>query len=154
MTQEELLTLIDYYRTQGAPGDQQMLVALLREVQEAEGGILSQNAKAMITEAYGLKSSVLQVIFRRVPGLRTQDAPHQLEICGSCRAGVALRVWLEDTYQVKSGDISQIGGFFYRIVGCMKQCGRGPALRWDGTLYTQADKALVQKLITGAQTKE
>ena len=41
---ENLYSLIDYYRLQGAPGDQQMLIALLKEVQEAENGALSRFA--------------------------------------------------------------------------------------------------------------
>ena len=34
--------IIEYYRGQGAPQDQQMLIALMREAQEEAGGVLSQ----------------------------------------------------------------------------------------------------------------
>ena len=41
MTQDwTLREAIEYYQRQGAPGDQGMLVALLREVQEERGGVL------------------------------------------------------------------------------------------------------------------
>ena len=29
----------------------------------------------------------------------------------------------------------------------MRMCGKGPNLKWDGTLYHHADEALIQKLI-------
>ena len=41
MTQDwTLREAIEYYQRQGAPGDQGMLVALLREVQGERGGVL------------------------------------------------------------------------------------------------------------------
>ena len=31
----------------------------------------------------------------------------------------------------------------------MKNCGKGPSLKWDGTLYPFADPELVLKLVKG-----
>ncbi len=36
-----------------------------------------------------------------------------------------------------------------RQVPCMRQCGKGPNLRFDGTLYNQADEALLRRLLQG-----
>ena len=148
MNGEEMRDMMEYYRGQGAPGDQQMLIALLREAQEAEGGVLSDGTLEAIAQAYGLKSSLLYALVRRVPGLRCEQAAHRLEVCGSCRAGAALRAHIERTYGVKSGGCSG-AGFVYRVTPCMKNCPNGPSIRWDGTLYSRADAALIEKLVRG-----
>ena len=64
-----------------------------------------------------------------------------------CKAGYGLRAWLEDTYGVKSGGSSENGGFTYRTTPCMKNCKNGPSVRWDGTLYSHADRDLLLSLI-------
>ena len=147
MNSEEIRGLIEYFRTQGAPADQQMLIMLLREVQDAEEGVLSQNSLGEIMKAYNLKPAVLQALLRRIPALRCETVPHKLEICGTCRSGAALRSYIEDHYGVKSGGSSERAGFSYRVTGCMKNCKHGPSVRWDGVLYPRADIDLLQRLI-------
>ena len=38
-------------------------------------------------------------------------------------------------------------GVTVKRVGCMRLCGKGPNLRWDGKLYHKADKTLIQRLM-------
>ena len=64
----EIREMIEYYRGQGAPQDQQMLIALLREAQEKQGGALSQDMLEAIAAAYQMKTTLLQALIRRVPG--------------------------------------------------------------------------------------
>ena len=144
---EEMKEMLAYYRDQGAPQDQQMLIALLREVQEVQGGTLDRQALAAIAQAYGVKETMMEALIRRVPDLRMDTAPHRLEICGTCRAGAQLRDFIERTYGVKSGASSAFGGFAYRVTPCMKNCKNGPSIRWDGTLYSHADEKLLRELI-------
>ena len=140
--------LIEYYREQGAPQDQQMVIALLREMQEMDGGVLSAKSLAQVAKAYGMKETMLTAIVRRVPGLRYEDAPHRLEICGTCREGAKLRSFVETRYAVKSGAVSA-AGFAYRVTPCMKNCKNGPSIRWDGELHSRADEKLLRRLIEG-----
>ena len=151
MDERQMRELVDYYRDQGAPGDQQMVLALLREAQELGGGVLSHAALDAIAQAYGLKQTALQALIRRVPGLRCEAAPHTLEICGRCRAGAVLLDFIERTYRVKCGGVSE-AGFTFRVTPCMKNCRNGPSIKWDGQLYAKADEALIQRLI-GANKK-
>jgi len=151
MKENELCELIGYYREQGAPQDQQMIIALLREAQEAVGGVLSQDAIDTIAQEYAMKSSMLHAIIRRVPGLRCETAKHRLEVCGTCRAGAKLREEIERIYGVRSGAVSVQAGFVYRVTPCMKNCRNGPSIRWDGKLYGGADAALVRELICGRE---
>jgi len=147
MNSEEIQEIIEYYRGQGAPQDQQMLIALLRELQEIEGGVLSQNVLEEIARAYGVRQTMLQALIRRVPGLRGEGVPHRLEVCGTCKAGARLRSFIEKTYGVKSGSCNEAMGFSYRVTPCMKNCKNGPSVRWDGNLYGNADEAMIRELI-------
>ena len=149
MNDEAMRELIQYYREQGAPQDQQMLIALLRDMQEAEGGTLSTGAIEMAAQSYGMKNSLLLAMIRRVPSLRLKSVPHRLEICATCRAGAKLRDYIERTYGVKSGASCEAAGFSYHVTPCMKNCQNGPSVKWDGTLYSRADEALIRSLIEG-----
>lgn len=154
MTQDwTLREAIEYYQRQGAPGDQGMLVALLREVQEERGGVLPPADVADIAAAYGLRETFLAAVIKRYPGLRPQEAPHRLELCGgprcSSRDAARLAAFVEARYDVQPGGISARGGFSYRISGCMKNCPNGPSLKWDGELHSRADEALLRTLVEG-----
>lgn len=152
MNQEwSLQETIEYYKGQNAPKNQQVLVNLLREVQENSGGVIPAGAFAEIADSLKLKESFLSAIIKRYPSLRTEDAPHRLELCSgercqkrNCRE---LHRFVEETYGVQSGCVSKHGGFSYRITGCMKNCPNGPSLKWDGKLYSGADEKLIQKLV-------
>lgn len=79
---------------QGAPGEQGALVALLREVQEERGGALPAADLAEIAAALSLRDTFLSAIIRRYRGLRTEEAPHRLELCGGPRcSGRGAAVW-------------------------------------------------------------
>lgn len=147
MCSQGIREMIEYYRQQGAPQNQQMLIALLREAQEADGGVLSQDVVEAIAQAYGIRPAMLQALIRRVPSLRCENAPHRLEVCGTCRAGAKLRDFIERVYGVKSGSVSEKAGFVYRVTPCMKNCKNGPSIRWDGVLHGNADEALIRKLV-------
>ena len=38
--------------------------------------------------------------------------------------------------------------FELRYVPCMRLCGKGPNLRWDGKLYHRAEEALLRELVS------
>lgn len=152
MNQEwSLQEAIEYYKGQNAPQNQQALVELLREVQEHSGGMIPAIAFSEIAHSLKIKESFLTAIIKRYPSLRTEEAPHRLELCGgercqkrNCRT---LHRFVEETYGVQSGGVSKQGGFLFQITGCMKNCPKGPSLRWDGKLYSGADMKLIKKLI-------
>lgn len=148
MDAEAIREIIAYYQGQGAPQDQQMLIALLREVQDEMGGVLSQTIIEEIAQAMGMKPTMLLALIKRVPSLRTEAAAHRLEVCGTCRAGAKLRDEIERTYGVKSGAACE-AGFSYHVTPCMKNCKNGPSIKWDGVLHSQADMRLVRALVGG-----
>ena len=149
MVSEAVRKIVDYYRAQGAPQDQQMLIALLREVQEEMGGVLSQMVIEEIAQTFKMKPAMLLALIRRVPSLRMETAAHRLEVCGTCRAGAKLRDEIERTYGVKSGGLCENAGFSYHVTPCMKNCKNCTSIKWDGVLHSHADMQLVRALISG-----
>ena len=136
-TLEEALS---YYRSQGAPGDQNALVNLMKEIQAEHGGAIPRHIPARIGACYGVKESYLLAVIRRFPSLRLADS-HVLELCGgpNCGKRTELAALAEQLCRNKPG-------IQLKFVPCMRLCGKGPNLRWDGTLYHKADEALLRRL--------
>lgn len=130
---------VAYYRTQGAPRDQNALVNLLREVQQESGGAVPAGLLPKIAEALSVKESFLTAIIRRYPSLRLADT-HTLELCGgpNCSRRANLYSYAEK-HCPKKVTLKQ--------VPCMRMCGKGPNLKWDGKLYNGADEALIDELL-------
>lgn len=128
---------IGYYGKLGAPRDQNALVNLLKEVQQENSGIPMWMLER-IAAAYGIKDSLLLALIRRIPSLRLADT-HTLELCAGPNCG-KQKALAEAAEALRGGKIT------VKFVPCMRQCGKGPNLRWDGTLYNQADIALLKKL--------
>lgn len=131
---------IAYYRRQGAPGDQNALRSLLAEIQAEHGGAIPQYLLPMVAAALGTKESFLAAIIRRIPSLRLKDQ-HLLEICAGPNCS-------------RRGKLAQLaeqyrGKLEIRLVPCMRQCGKGPNLRFDGRIYNGADAQLLARLIDG-----
>lgn len=140
----DLQETIEYYRRQGAPGDQAALISLLREVQQEQGGSLQPADVNRIADALGVKVTFLQAVIKRIPGLKLGDS-HCLELCGglNCSKRAALAAFVEKTYG------SSPKAFTLKYVPCMRLCGKGPNLKWDGKLYHQADESLICRLVEG-----
>ena len=128
-----------HYQSLGAPGDQAALVGLLREIQTAYGGSIPKTVIGQIAEAYRIKDSFLLAVIRRIPSLRLSDT-HTLELCAgpNCGRHAALAAYAKQLQKEK--------GFDLKFGHCMRMCGKGPNIRWDGKLYHRADEALLRQL--------
>lgn len=129
---------LDYYRRQGAPGDQNALIALLKEIQR-ENGCVPAEAPSKIAAAYGIREPLVLALIRRIPSLRLSGG-HCMELCAGPNCGKSA--FLADLAQKLAPK-----GVTVKRVGCMRLCGKGPNLRWDGTLYHRADEALIRRLM-------
>lgn len=132
---------IDYYRTQGAPADQAALISLLREVQREHNGAIPAAMPVRIAESYGIKEGVLLALIKRIPSLRLSNQ-HCLELCAgpNCGKHKALADCAEKLQK-------ETGLFELKFVPCMRLCGKGPNVKWDGKLYHGADESLLRKLL-------
>ena len=135
----DLNEAISYYRRQGAPGDQSALIALLKEVNQNNNGI-SQVILTGIASAYGIREPLLHALIRRIPGLRLTNT-HCLELCAGINCGrhTALAALAEELAASKNVTV--------KYVPCMRMCGKGPNIRWDGRMYHHADEVLLRTLL-------
>lgn len=134
----DLNEAIAWYAKQGAPRDQNALVNLLREIQEENGGGIPRWTLAPVAESYGVKESLLLALIRRYPRLRLADT-HLLEICSGPNCG-------KHTQLAAAAEELRKKGITVKFVPCMRMCGKGPNLRWDGTLHHKATVELLKKL--------
>lgn len=134
----DLNETVSYYRSQGAPGDQSALIALLKEVQQENGGAVPKAALGIVANGLGVKASYLEAVIKRIPSLRLADK-HLLEVCAgpNCGKAAAIAAFAEN---LQSSKIT------VKFVPCMRMCGKGPNIKWDGTLYHQATVELLKKL--------
>ena len=132
---------LTYYRQQGAPADQSALISLLKEIQQEHGGI-PQYLLSEIAAFYGIKEALLLAIIRRIPRLRLSDT-HTLELCAgpNCGKSTALAAKAEALCAAHPGKVT------LKFTPCMRHCGKGPNLKWDGKLYHNADEALLEQLM-------
>lgn len=133
---------ISYYKTQGAPSDQNALIQLLREVQQERGDGIPPYMIRTIADSYGIKEGILLALVKGIPSLRLSDA-HCLELCAgpNCGKHQALAEHAEL--------LKKQYGFELKYVPCMRLCGKGPNVRWDGNIYHQATKELLNELVKG-----
>ena len=132
-----LTEAMEYYASQGAPGEQGALIALLREIQQACGGIPTE-ALGEIARGYGVKEGLILALIKRIPSLNLKES-RCLELCAgsNCRNGAGLCDYVRSRYP----------NITVKTVPCMRLCGKGPNLRWKGALYHGADRALIDKLL-------
>ena len=133
---------ISYYKAQGAPRDQSALVSLLKEIQTENGGSIPTYTLSAIAEACAVKESFLLAVIRRIPSLRLGNT-HTLELCSgpNCGKHTALAACAEQLCAASGGSV------VLKYASCMRMCGKGPNLRWDGVVYHQANEELLRKLI-------
>ena len=139
---------ISHYQRLGAPRDQSALVGLLREVQQENNGTIPAYLLEPIAGAYRVKVSFLLAIIKRFPSLRLSDT-YCLELCAgpNCGKHVHLAACAE-MFHRNSGQKFQL-----KFVPCMRMCGKGSNVKWNGTIYHNADEALLQKLLQDANIK-
>ena len=133
---------VAYYHRQGAPSDQSALIALLREVQQENDGKIPLSALPQIAQGLGCKESYLMAVIKRIPSLRLSDN-HELVLCAgpNCSKRGALAAFVEKTYGRNPKK------FTVKYGSCMRMCGKGPNIKWDGKTYNGVDEALIRSLI-------
>ena len=133
---------VSYYKAQGAPRDQNMVIALFREIQLENGGSIPNYCIKLVAQYYSINESFLTAIIKRIPTLRMGNT-HCLEICAgpNCGKHAALAAHAEALCDKASGKVT------LKFVPCMRMCGKGPNIKWDGVLYHNATNKMIDDLL-------
>ena len=131
---------LSYYKKQGAPGDQSASIALLKEIQ-AEYGHIPAGLLPTLAEALSTREGYFLALIRRIPSLRL-ETKNCLELCAgpNCGKHTALAAYAESVAKASKGKI------VIKYGPCMRMCGKGPNLKWDGAVYHGATKELLDQL--------
>ena len=132
---------VSYYKSQGAPSDQSAMIALLREIQQESGGSIPGGMLKTAAQSLGTKEGVLLALVKRIPSLRLADT-HVLEICAGPNCGKASELTALAEEAKKAG-----GNFTLKFVPCMRLCGKGPNVRFDGKLHHKVDPEFLRNLL-------
>lgn len=133
---------VAYYQKMGAPRDQSALVELLREIQRENGGGIPSYLVGEAAQLLQTPQSLLLALIKRIPSLRLQDR-HLLELCAGPNCGKHKA--LADCAELLSKE--NPGKFTLKFTPCMRMCGKGPNVKWDGKLYNRADENLLRRLV-------
>lgn len=138
----DLNEAVRYYRDQGAPGDQSVLISLLREIQQENGGCIPMSVLPQVAGGLDVKENFLLAVVKRIPSLRLDEKP-VLELCAgpNCCKHADLTEFVEKTYGMGSEKLT------IKYVPCMRLCGKGPNIKWNGKVFHRADAALLRSLI-------
>ena len=138
---------VNYYRGQGAPSDQNAVINLLREIQHENDGSIPQYMLKQMAELYGINEGFFLAFVKRIPSLRLSNT-HCLVLCAgpNCSKKTALADFVVKVW----GDKPR--GFTVKYVPCMRLCGKGPNIRWDGKVYHRVDETLLRELISQIET--
>lgn len=137
---------ITWYKAQGAPGDQSALVSLLKEVQRSSGGSIPTPALEPLAQGLGVKESYLVAVIRRFPSLR-MGGERCLELCAGPNCG-------RHSALVAAAEKLRSSGVTVKFVPCMRLCGKGPNIRWNGETYHGATPELLEDLAGAGKSSE
>ena len=136
----DLQEAVAWHRAQGAPGIHGATVALLKEAQEACGGGLSPELMGQLAQALGVKDSFLLAVVKRTPSLRL-EGKHLLRLCGGPNCSKHQHL------EKLARELADPDRVTVEVVGCMRLCGKGPNLRYDGRIWHAADETLLRQLL-------
>ena len=144
--QEQWRQTVADYISRGAPGDQGVLVAMLRQLQQDWDGSLPADKMADVAALCGVKESFLLAVIRRIPSLRLGQS-RVLELCAgpNCGKHTALASAAEA--------LCKKYGVTLKYTPCMRLCGKGPNAKYNGKLYHKMDEALLENLLKEKEAK-
>ena len=144
---EEILA---YYGGMDNRGEQELIVALLRELQDVYGCITAGviERAAAVT---GVKPSFIRALVRMYPTLKEAAFLHDIVVCmgKACadQGGRDILSFLQIVLKLRRNGISRDGKVRVRTQSCLKHCGTAPNLLIDGKLYTGVDEEMLTGIL-------
>ena len=93
-----------------------------------------------LAQGLGVKDSFLLAVVKRTPSLRL-EGKHTLQLCAGPNCGKQRQL------EALARELADPQKVTVELVGCMRLCGKGPNLRYDGRLYHAADEELLRQLL-------
>ena len=148
--QEQLQELLTYYKSIRETGGQELLIALLREIQSL-CGCVPPAAQAAAAAAMKTAPAAVAALVKRLPGLNAAPYAHRIVVCTgprcAAKGGAAVLKVFETALGIKAGQVTDDGRFLLDTQNCLKQCGSAPNTRIDNDLFKQVAPDLVPEIL-------
>lgn len=147
---DEIEEIFSYYSQQPDKGSQEMVVALLRELQDAHG-FISLELKERVEQVTGVSPNYLKCLIRMYPTLKEENTVHEIiactgERCGKKEGGAILNA-LKRELRIQKNGVSIDGKFKLRTQNCLKKCGTAPNIIIDDVVYSGSELKDLKKLL-------
>ena len=148
----EVREILDYYRRLPDCGSQEVIVSMLRELQDVCGWI-GPSILEEAAQAAGGKVSLIQVIMKRYPSLKKSPYVHEIIVCTgrNCAGRDNLKVLQEVKRLLKIGSdgISEDGRVYMKTRACLKQCRTAPNIMVDGKICSGKSAEEIISMVMG-----
>ena len=145
-----LESTLERYRGTAGAGDQQALIALLREVQQLYGCVPTV-IQQRIAQATETSPSLVAALVKRIPGLTEAEYRHQITVCTgprcSSKGGIAVLRAIQDALGILPGETTTDGRFHLETRNCLKKCGNAPNVMIDSTINPSVRPEQVSAII-------
>ena len=112
--QEQLQELLTHYKSIRETGGQELLIALLREIQSL-CGCVPPAAQAAAAAAMKTAPAAVAALVKRLPGLNAAPYAHRIVVCTgprcAAKGGAAVLKAFETALGVKAGQVTDDGRF-------------------------------------------
>lgn len=148
--QEQLDEIFSYYASQKDRHTQEMVVALLREIQEVQG-FVTPESRQKVQEVTGVGEGFLKTILKLYPSIKVSANLHEItactgERCGN-KGGMEILRRLKKELEISKEGISKDGMFRLRTQNCLKKCRTSPNMIIDGVVYSGEELKDLKKLL-------
>ena len=148
--EESINEILSYYSCRKDKKEQETVAAMLRELQEACGGI-SPKLQERAAQAAGIKVSVIQYLVRMYSDLKETPYEHTVTVCTGIRCrnkgGAAVSQAVRKALGIKKEGLSADGNVYLHVRGCLRNCGTSPNLLIDGKLFSKVKPEQVPDIL-------
>lgn len=151
MQNEEMLEeILSYYEKEGAGIRQEVLVEMLREIQEVYGCITAA-VQEKAADRLHVKRSVIENLIRLYPSLKAEKSRHTITVCTGrqcqMKGGIAVLEAIEKELGIGPGETTEDGNFTLTKRSCLKHCRMAPNMMIDDELYTFVKPGDIGKIL-------
>uniref|UniRef100_UPI00402AD75B NADH-quinone oxidoreductase subunit NuoE family protein n=1 Tax=[Ruminococcus] torques TaxID=33039 RepID=UPI00402AD75B len=154
---EEIEEIFSYYGKQRDKSSQEMVVSLLRELQEVEGCITPE-LKRRVMETTEVTDKFLNCLIKMYPSIKEVKQVHEIIACTGERCakkdGMTILQNLRRELGIKKDGSSADGRIELRTRNCLKQCRTSPNMYIDGKLYSGEQLKNIKKLLNDVCKEE
>ena len=154
--EQQLREIMNYYKGQPNPQEQENIVELLREVQELMGCI-PNDVQETIAAEFDVKTSMIATIIKLYPSLKASNYKHRIIACTGARCeakdGAMILNAIRKTLGIEKDGLSKDGQFYLTTQNCLKRCKTSPNFYVDGTLYSNAKECDVESILSQYQSE-